>query len=131
MAKASIRDRLEKLENHQRFLVWFVTARFHATLTLEELETYISGGGFPDPIPNRPSRLDTLDRKSLLRLWEEEEQLLGGRSAEDLEYFTTNGIWPEQRGGFRYSMEEGNLIAEWRNEPEEDGIGTEKQQKET
>ena len=53
--------------------------RFYATLTLEELETCASGAGFPDPIPNRSSSLDTLDRESLLKLWEEDEQKFGGR----------------------------------------------------
>ena len=42
------------------------------------LETWASGGGLPDPIPNRPSRLDTMDRKSLRKLWEEDELRLGG-----------------------------------------------------
>ena len=64
MPKVSIRDRLEKLENHQRFLVWFVTARFHATLTVEELEISARGGQLPDPLPNRPSPLDGVDRSS-------------------------------------------------------------------
>jgi hypothetical protein len=35
MAKASIRDRLEKLENKRRFLDWFVGARFIDSLSLE------------------------------------------------------------------------------------------------
>lgn len=38
MAKASIRDRLAKLEDKRRFLDWFVRSRFYETLTLEELE---------------------------------------------------------------------------------------------
>lgn len=121
MAKASIRNRLEKLEDKRRFLDWFVMARLFDILSEDELERYGRDGKLSEPVSNRTSRLDTLDRKSLLRLWEEEEQVLGGRSAEDLEYLTKNGIWPEQRGGFRYSMEDGKLIAEWRNEPE-DGI---------
>ena len=70
MAKKSIRERLEKLESECKFLDWFVSERFWATLTREELETWASGGNLPDPIPNRPSSLDTLDRKSLLKLWE-------------------------------------------------------------
>ena len=69
MAKTSIRDRLEKLENRRKFLDWFVMHRFLATLTLEELENWASGGDLPDPIPNRPSSFDTMDRKSLRKLW--------------------------------------------------------------
>ena len=120
MAKASIRDRLEKLENHQRFLVWFVMARFYATLTAEELEM-VRDGRLSDPLPQRPSPLDGVDRETLTKRWQEDEQIFRGRSAQDLECYIETGSWPEQRGGFRYSMENGKLIAEWRNEPE-DGI---------
>ena len=121
MAKASIRDRLEKLENRRKFLDWFVMHRFIATLTLEELNTWVSGGGLPDPIPNRPSSLDTMDRKSLRRLWEENEQIFGGRSVEEREFFVDNGFWPEQRGRLHYFMQNGQLEIEWRSEvPEED-----------
>ena|ERR1700730_13298811 len=125
MAKASIRDRLEKLENKRRFLDWFVRHRFYATLTLEELETCASGGGFPDPIPNRPSSLDTLDRKSLLELWEEDELKFGGRSNEELDFYADKGFWPEQRGRLHYSIQNGRLFVEWRNEPEDEGSGPE------
>jgi hypothetical protein len=64
-----------------------------------------------------------LDRKTLSKLWEEEERILGGRSREELEYFTENGHWPEQRGRFHYLMEDGKLVVEWRIEPEEQGEG--------
>lgn len=47
MAKASIRERLEKLESKRRFLDWFVMNRFLATLTLEELETWASRSRMP------------------------------------------------------------------------------------
>jgi|SRR5579859_1071259 len=123
MAKASIHDRLEKLENHQRFLVWFVSARFYATLTVEELEIFARDGQLPDPLPSRPSPLDGVDRKTLTRRWKEEEQIFGGRSPEDLEYYAKNGIWPEQRGRLHYSMEDGKLFAEWRRGPEEEDTG--------
>jgi hypothetical protein len=122
---ASIRDRLIRLENRRRFLDWFVWHRLCATLTLEELETYASGGGFPNPIPNRPSSLDTLDRKSLLKLWEEDELRFGGRSQEELDFFAEHCFWPEQRGRLHYSMQDGRLFVDWRNAPEEEGIGLE------
>ena len=120
MAKASIRDRLAKLEDQRRFLDWFVRHRFYATLTLEELKTCASGGGFPDPIPNRPSSVDTLDRKSLLNLWEENKLIFGGRSHEELDFYTENGFWPEQKGQLHYSLQDGKLFVEWRNEEEAD-----------
>ena len=102
MAKASVRDRLEKLDRDGRFLGWFLMKRFLATLTLEELDTYASGGGLPDPIPNRPSSLDTMDRKSLRKLWEEDELRFRGRSKEEHEFYADNGFWPEQRVKLHY-----------------------------
>jgi hypothetical protein len=120
MPKMSIRERLEKFEDKRRFLDWFVRHRLYSTLTLEELETCAAGGGFPDPIPNRPSSLDTLDRKSLLKLWEEDERVFGGRNHEELEFYADNGFWPEERGRLHYSMQDGKLVVEWRNEPEGD-----------
>ncbi len=126
---ASIRDRLLRLENKRRFLDWFVWHRFYATLTLEELETYVSGG-LPDPVPNRPSSVDTLDRKSLLKLWEEEELKFGGRSQEELKFYAENGFWPERRGRLHYSMQDGKLFVEWRNEPQAESAesGTKRQE---
>jgi hypothetical protein len=123
MAKASIRDRLAELENHRRFLDWFVAHRFWATLSLEELETFAAGGGLPDPVPNRPSNLDTMDRKSLLRLWEEEERVFRDRSQADQDSYADTGVWPEQRGRLQYSMRDGKLFIEWRNEVLDEGMG--------
>src|SRR5450755_4339929 len=105
MAKASVRDRLEKLENRRRFLDWFVMARLYDSFTTDELEAFASGRGYPDPIPNRPSSLDTLDRKSLVKLWEENERVYEGRSHEDLEYYTQTGSWPKEKGRLHYSLE--------------------------
>src|SRR5262252_2493432 len=116
MAKASIRDRLEKLDRERRFLDWFLLKRFLATLTLEELETWVSGGRLPDPIPNRPSSLDTMDRKSLRKLWEEDELRFRGRSKEEQEFYADNGFWPKQRVKFHYFEEDGQLQIEWRSE---------------
>jgi hypothetical protein len=121
MAKASIRDRLAKLENQRRFLDWFVMHRFWATLSREELETFAAGGGLPDPVPNRPSNLDTMDEKSLIKLWEEEERVLRGRSQADQDSYADTGVWPEQRGRLHYSMQDGKLYVEWRDAPEEGG----------
>ena len=113
---AKIRNRLQRLEERRRFLDWFVGHRFYATLTSEELETCVSGGGFPDPMPNRPSSVDTLDRKSLLNLWEEDELKFGGRSQEELDFYADNGSWPEQRGRLHYFKQNGEMFVEWRND---------------
>ncbi|MGA8030245.1 MAG: hypothetical protein WB992_24140 [Bryobacteraceae bacterium] len=122
MAKASIRDRMEKLDRDQRFLDWFVLQRFLATLTLEELETWASGGGLPNPVPNGPSSLDTMDRKSLSRLWEENELIFGGRSKEEHEFYADNGFWPERRGRLLYFLEDGQLQIEWRSQAQEEEV---------
>lgn len=119
----SIRDRLKRLETGQRFLDWFVLHRFCTTLTLEELETWASSGGLPDPIPNRPSNLDTLDRKSLHKLWEEEERRFRGRGIEEREFYADNGVWPEQRGRLHYFEADGRLRIEWRSEVHEQPKG--------
>jgi hypothetical protein len=122
MPKVTIRDRLAKLEDQRRFLDWFVRHRFYATLTLEELKTCASGEGFPDPIPNRPSIVDMLDRKSLLKLWEEDELRFGRRSQDELDFFAEHGFWPEQRGRLHYFLRDGQLQVEWRNEAQEENI---------
>jgi hypothetical protein len=124
MPKKSIRERLEKLESERRFLEWFVLDRFLATLTREELETWASGRGVPDPVPNRPSSLDTLDRKSLRRLWEEHNLIFEGRSKEECEFYADNGLFPEQRGRLHYFMENAKLQVEWRSQAPEGNIGT-------
>ena len=124
MPKTSPLDRLIRLENQRHFLEWFALNRFYASLTLDELETYESDGKLPDPIPNRPSSLDQLDRKSLLRLWEEYKRKYGRRSPEELECYVKNGFWPEQRGRFHYSMQDGRLVVGWRIGPEEEGTGS-------
>src|SRR5260370_39674931 len=121
MAKASIRDRLAKLENQRRFLDWFVMHRFWAGLRLEELEAFAAGGGLPAPVPTRPSNLDTMDQKSLIKLWEEEERVFRGRSEADQDSYADTGVWPEQRGRLHYSMQNGKLCIEWRDAPEEAG----------
>jgi hypothetical protein len=118
MALSSIKERIMKLENQCRFLDWFVWERFRVTLTLEEIDTYLREGMIPDPTPNRPSRLDTLDRKSLLKLWEEDEQIFWGRTQEELKFYTENGFWPEQRGRLHYFLQDGRLNVDWRNDPD-------------
>jgi hypothetical protein len=57
--------------------------------------------------------------------WEEQELKFGGRSHEELDFYAEHGFWPEQRGQLYYSMQDGKLFVEWRNTPEEEGIGLE------
>jgi hypothetical protein len=74
-------------------------------------------GKLPDPLPNRPSRLDRLDRDSLLKQWQEDKHFYEGRTSEDLRRFCEQGIWPEQLGRLHYSTRNGSLHVEWRVEP--------------
>ncbi len=113
MAEKSIPRRLEKLEAKRRFLDWFARQRFYHSLTEQELMMFALDGQLPVPIPNRPSRIDSLDRKTLGRLWKDDERTFAGRSEEELAFFTMNGFWPEQRGRFHYSMHAGKLTIEW------------------
>jgi hypothetical protein len=116
---ASIKTRLERLEKKGRFLDWFAHTRLLHTMTPDELDAFAGDTDLTGPIPNRPSELDRWDRKSLIKLWEEDERIFGGRSGEELEYYADNGIWPEQNGGFHHSTQDGNLIVEWRIERRE------------
>jgi len=124
MPKKSIRERLEKLETECRFMDWFVMHRLCSTLTLEELETWASGRGLPDPIPNRLSSLDTMDRKSLCMLWEEHKIIFEGRSQQEREFYVENGFWPEQQGRPHYFLLDGQLRVECRSPDPEENIGT-------
>ncbi len=74
----------------------------------------------PEPVPNRPSSLDRLDRVSLLKLWDRAEQIFAHRTSQDLQCFREQGRWPEQLGSLHYSNINGVLHVEWRVEPEED-----------
>jgi hypothetical protein len=113
VAEKSISSRLAKLEAKRRFLDWFAKQRFYQSLTEQELMTFALYGQLPVPIPNRPSTIDSLDGKTLLRLWQDDERTFSGRSEEELAFFTMNGFWPEQRGRFHYSMHAGKLTVEW------------------
>jgi hypothetical protein len=118
VAEKSISSRLAKLEAKRRFLDWFAKQRFYQSLTEQELMTFALYGQLPVPIPNRPSTIDSLDGKTLLRLWQDDERTFSGRSEEELAFFTMNGFWPEQRGRFNYSMHAGKLTVEWLSETE-------------
>ena len=118
---ASVRARLVKLENKQRFLDWFVWDRFYDSLTLDELRSFGREGELPNPIPDRPNKLERLDLKSLLKRWEDEERNFGGRSVEELKCFAKSGFWPEQKGKIHYSMKDGKLMAEWQIASENPG----------
>ena len=67
MATASIRERLAKLEDTRRFLDWFAQSRFYQSLTDDEIRAYVREGQLPDPLPSRPSKLDSMAQASITR----------------------------------------------------------------
>ena len=81
----SIRGRLERLEHEQRFQDWCESVRVIESFTKEQLEEFYQkgylSGPYPDP-PHGESRLDHLDRRTLIRMWQENEREYAGRSAE-------------------------------------------------
>jgi hypothetical protein len=91
----SIQDRLKQLEDRRRFLTWFVFDRFLESLNQEQLETYARDRRrpepLPEPLPQGASRLDGLDRKSLVKLWKKSDRVFGHRSPDDLMFFQENG----------------------------------------
>jgi hypothetical protein len=117
--KPSVRNRLEKLEREKRFMHWFLETRFRESLMLNERYTFFQDGKFPDPLPNRSSKLDGLDRDSLVARWEEEQQILGDRTIEELQRYCETGLWPEQVGKLHYSIKNGGLYVELKIDEEE------------
>src|SRR5215831_1408091 len=75
---ANLKSRVERLEKEQQFRTWIGFERFLESLTDEQLEELALHWRFPEvlpePLPKGASRLDGLDRKTLLKLWEESER---------------------------------------------------------
>jgi len=103
----SLKSRIEQLEKEREFQRWFMFSRFIEGLTDEQLEDIELYWRFPEPLPEPlprgASRLDSLDRKNLLKLWEAEERAIAcgikemnGRSTDELKYEIEHEHWPEQ-----------------------------------
>ena len=117
----TLKSRIGRLEKEQRFKDWLGYERFLEGLTEEHLEAVATHWRFPEPMPEPlpwgSSKLDRLDRKSLRRLWEEDERVFGHRSRDDLKFCADNGGWPEQRMRPRYHLQDGYLSVEWQLQP--------------
>lgn len=96
----SIKSRLERLEAEQRFEDWIAEQRFLESFTDEQLKDLRNYGRFPDPLPDPlpigKSRLDQLDRKTLIKQWREHEREWAGRAAKELTFYASHGHWPEE-----------------------------------
>jgi hypothetical protein len=103
---SDFKSRFEKLEKEYRFREWFHFQRYFESLNYEQL-VYFARYGFcedpqPHPLPLGSSKLDGLDRKRLLELWQENErwgEMFDRRKAEDQKFFCVHGYWPEQACG--------------------------------
>src|SRR5271168_4846127 len=79
----SVKSRLARLEQKQRFKRWFEIYNLVERFTDEELRIYIETGELPESVlcesfADRPSRLDGLDRRALLERFKKDEPLFGG-----------------------------------------------------
>src|ERR1700721_3060708 len=65
---ATFKSRVKRLEREWRFRCWLRDKRFLESLTEEQLEVLAARGGSPEAPEPPPgtSRLDTLERKSLI-----------------------------------------------------------------
>ena len=97
---ASLKNRLAQLEEEQRFQDWVQMHRFLESLSDEQLHDFADNGRLPDPLPALlpfgQSQLDTLDRKGLVKLWEEHEREWAGRDRDELVFYAAHGHWPEE-----------------------------------
>lgn len=95
---ADIPCRLRVAEEEIEFRFWVRFQRMLGALSIKELKEYVSTGDLPerpDPLPGE-SRLDRMDRKSLLNLWKEDQKHHQGRNREQLRFYALHGHWPEQ-----------------------------------
>ena len=98
----TIKSRLEKLEQEERFRDWLESMRLLENFSDEQLEEFCQKGYLSGPYPDPPApgqcTLDQLDRKTLIRMWQEQQQALVGRSTEEMDFYARHGHWPEPAG---------------------------------
>jgi hypothetical protein len=101
-----LRSRVERLEMEYCFRRWFHLERYLESLSPAQLEEFATHGfcegPVPEPLPPGASKLDGLDHKKLIALWQESErwnEKVLRRKAEDQKYFCVHGHWPEQACG--------------------------------
>ena len=92
------KNRLKRIEVQARFRHWLRIARIFETMTADELDAFAITGIWIDRSepPLGTSRLDSMDRASLVRLWEEDQARFEGRDSSELEFYAVHGCWPEQ-----------------------------------
>ena len=85
---------------------WLGFSRLLENLSDSQIEDVAIYFRFPDPmpepLPTGMSKLDGLDRKTLLSMWQQEEQRISrimrelkGRSEEEHRFYLHHGCWTE------------------------------------
>src|SRR5260370_37431702 len=100
-----LKNRVERLESEYRFRRWFHFERYLESLSEEQLKSFATKGFFegpvPEPLPTGRGKLDGLDRKNLIELWQENERWHAKfvrRNVEDQKFFCVHGHCPEGGG---------------------------------
>ena len=92
--------RITRPERDKRYRDWLLCERFLEGLRHQQLEVYALHGQLPkplpEPLPPGASRLDGMDRKDLIRMWEADERKFGNRTSEELSFYCVHGHWPGQ-----------------------------------
>jgi hypothetical protein len=107
---ATLKRRIARLENEFRFQRWFHFSRFLEGLTDEQVEAIALDWRFPEPLPEPlprgMSELDRLDKKTLLKRFEEDEREtsrimreMAEHSEDERKFDVRHGHWPEQGCG--------------------------------
>jgi hypothetical protein len=88
--------RLEQVENELHFRCWLRSQRIFETMTAAELEAYAITGIWVDlKPPFGTSRVDSMDRSRLMKLWKEDMARFAGRDGNELKFYAVHGHWPE------------------------------------
>src|SRR5215472_12532760 len=95
---ANIEARLDRIEKELQFRTWIYEERLLESLSVEELEHMNATGEWPQKPPPAPgeSRLDTMDRRSLIELWKSHSLQFEGRNSDQVDFWVRHGHWTEQ-----------------------------------
>lgn len=100
----TIRNRVEQLETEFRFRKWLAGARLLERFTAEQLLDFAAHKTIPEsippPLPSGESESDGLDKRTLMKLWKENERI--GRefmrhTEEERLFWTQHGHFPDAR----------------------------------